>query len=66
MKLTETQRFKISKEQKKTLKLLNEKYCINASLFIREAINEKLEREKDDIFKQHKEIQDYLKNSCPF
>lgn len=38
------------------------------SKFIRNAINEKLQREKDDIFKEYKEIQKYLKekSEIPF
>ena len=68
MKLTEKHTFKISANQKKTLVILHNKYKINTSNFIRDAINEKLQREKDCIFKKHKEIQKYLKeiDECPF
>ena len=68
MKLTEIQQFKISVKQKQTLSVLRNKYCINTSQFIRDAINEKLEREKETIFKNYKEVQEYLKQykRCPF
>ncbi len=60
MQLTERQTFKISAKQKQTLKVLRTKYGINTSQFIRDAIDEKLQREKHTIFRQHKEIQLYL------
>ncbi len=68
MQLTEKYTFKVSCKQKQTLKLLHSKYKINVAQFIRSAINEKLNREKDSIFKNHKEIQEYLNkiNNCPF
>jgi len=68
MKLTEKHTFKTDEKQKQTLKVLNSKYHINTSDFIRQAIKEKLEREKESIFKNYKEIQNYLKNfeKCPF
>lgn len=68
MKLTEKHEFKISAKQKKTLKVLRDKYSINTSQFIRDAIDEKLSRERDWIFKEYKEIQEYLKEleRCPF
>jgi len=68
MKLTDKHTFKISESQKKTLIILKSKYKINTSNFIRNAINEKLEREKESIFKNHKEVQKYLKefNDVPF
>ena len=68
MKLTERHTFKTSKIQKQTLILLHKKYNINMSKFIRNAINEKLQREKDAIFKEYKEIQKYLKekSELPF
>lgn len=68
MKLTEIQQFKISVKQKQTLSVLHKKYGINTSQFIRDAINEKLEREKETIFKNYKEVQEYLKQykQCPF
>lgn len=68
MELTETKLIKISKLQKETLKTLHKKYKINSSKFIRDAINEKLKREKESLFLRHKEVQDYLKriNECPF
>jgi hypothetical protein len=49
--LTEIQQFKITTEQKKTLQTLHKKYKINTSQFIRDAINEKLQRDKGRIFK---------------
>ena len=68
MKLTEKHTFKILESQKKTLNILHQKYKINTSQFIRNAINEKLKREKESIFKNHIEIQKYLNqlNECPF
>ena len=68
MKLTEKHTFTISKEQKQTLKLMDEKYHIKVSEFIRKAINEKLQREKETMFKNYTEIQKYLKKyeECPF
>ena len=66
MQLTEKQVFMISPEQKRTLQILRTKYHYNTSQFIRQAIDEKLQREKQTIFKQYKEVQEYLKNPCPF
>lgn len=40
---------RISENQSKTLTILKEKYNVNTSWFIREAIAEKLQREKIDI-----------------
>lgn len=68
MELSERQTFKISAKQKQTLKVLHKKYKINTSQFIRDAIDEKLHREKDTIFRQHKEVATYLaeKRKIPF
>lgn len=66
MQLTERHTFKTDKKQKRTLIILHKKYKINTSAFIRDAIKEKLERDKDDIFKNFFEVQDYTKNKCPF
>ena len=68
MQRTKTHTFKISESQKQTLIILAEKYNINVSEFIRSSINEKLEREKETIFKNYKEVQTYLKelNNLPF
>mgnify|MGYP001265033332 CR=1 FL=1 len=68
MELTQLQQFKISVKQKQTLNVLHKKYKINTSQFIRDAINEKLKREKDVIFCNYKEIQQYLceLEECPF
>lgn len=68
MQLTEKQEFKISPQQKKTLQILHKKYKINTSQFIRDAINEKLQRDKDSIISQFKEVKEYLRNyeKCPF
>jgi hypothetical protein len=63
---TERHTFKISQKQKQTLLTLRRKYKYNTSQFIREAIDEKLQRERDDIFKQYKEIQEYLNRDCHF
>ena len=68
MQNTERQTFKLSKKQKKTLSILSSKYDINVSNFIRSAINEKLQREKETIYKNYKEINAYIceKENCPF
>lgn len=68
MKLTERHTFKTDTAQKKTLTILRDKYKIKTSAFIRSAIREKLNREKPTIFKQYREVQEYLKNynDCPF
>jgi len=68
MKLTEKHTFKITEFQKKTLAILHQKYKINTSNFIRDAVNEKLQREKESIFKNHIEVHKYLNqlNECPF
>ena len=68
MELTERQTIKITKLQKNTLQILREKYKINTSQFIRSAIEEKLEREKNSIFAKQKEINKHLKQlkQCPF
>lgn len=59
--LAEIQQFKITTEQKKTLRILHKKYKINTSQFIRDAINEKLQRDKKSIINSFKEVQEYLK-----
>lgn len=68
MKLTERHEFKTSTIQKKTLTVLHDKYHFNTSEFIRNAIKEKLERDKESIFSKLKEVKQYLKdeNNCPF
>lgn len=66
MYLTERHTFKTSENQKQTLKVLKDKYKINTSKFIRDAIKEKLEREKESMFKNFKEAQIYLYDNCPF
>ena len=68
MKLSEKQSFSITKNQKQTLTILGEKYKLNVSKFIRDAVNDKLQREKETIFKNYKEVQIYLKQyqECPF
>jgi replication initiation and membrane attachment protein DnaB len=67
MQLTEIQQFKITPEQKRTLNILHKKYKINTSQFIRDAINEKLQRDKSNIISQFTEVQEYLRNynKCP-
>ena len=67
LQLTEIHQFKITPEQKRTLKILYKKYKINTSQFIRDAINEKLQRDKSGIISQFKEVQEYLRNynKCP-
>ena len=64
--LTERHTFKTTTKQKATLQVMHSKYKLNVSQFIRDAVAEKLERERDTIFKQYKEIQCYLNKDCPF
>lgn len=68
MQLTENHKFNCTPEQKRTLIVLHKKYKINTSQFIRDAINEKLQRDKNDIISQFKEVKEYLRNyeKCPF
>jgi hypothetical protein len=66
MQKSHIQQFRTTEKQKQTLSILRTKYKLNTSQFIRDAINEKLQREKDTIFKYHQEIQNYLKSDCPF
>ena len=68
MQYTQRQTFKISSKQKQTLAILSEKYKLNVSKFIRDAINEKLSRDKDTVFKRYKEINKYISDmeECPF
>lgn len=68
MQLIERHTFLTTKNQKRTLKTLKNKYKINVSKFIRDAIVEKLEREKDSIFKNYSEVKSYLikAKDCPF
>ena len=68
MKNTERQTIKLTKSQKQTLGILNSKYHINTSQFIREAINEKLKREEETILKNYAEVEKYLKryDQTPF
>ena len=61
MKNTERQTIKITIKQKQTLQILNSKYHINTSQFIRDAINEKLKRDKETILKNYSEVEIYLK-----
>lgn len=57
MQLTEKQEFNCTKQQKQTLRVLHKKYKINTSQFIRKAIDERLIREKETIFKNYREIE---------
>ena len=68
MQNTERHTIMFSKEQKETLKILHKKYKINTSEYIRKAICEQLKRDKDTIFKNHKEIQIFINqyNDIPF
>lgn len=68
MKYTERQTFKTSIIQKQILKILHQKYKINTSQFIRDAINEKIERENELILNEYKEFYVYINklNNCPF
>lgn len=68
MQFTEKYTISVTENQKKTLVVLHSKYRVNTAKFIRDAINEKLLREKDSIFKKHYEVQKYLESisDCPF
>jgi hypothetical protein len=66
VKLIQRQTFTCSINQKETLLLLRKKYNINTSQFIRDAIDEKLHRDKNIIFANYKKIHSYLKKDCPF
>ena len=56
---TEILNTRISKEQKQTLDKLKE-YNVNVAQFVRNAIKEKLEREKAEIITNYKNLE------CPF
>ena len=56
---TEILNIRISKEQKQTLDKLKE-YNVNVAQFVRNAIKEKLQREKAEIITNYKNLQ------CPF
>jgi len=56
---TEILKVRISKEQKQTLDKLKE-YNVNVAQFVRNAIKEKLQREKAEIITNYKNLQ------CPF
>lgn len=58
---TEILNIRISKEQKQTLDKLKD-YNVNVSQFIRNAIKEKIEREKTKIISEYNEEKKY----CPF
>jgi metal-responsive CopG/Arc/MetJ family transcriptional regulator len=68
MKYTERQTVMISKTLKKSLQTLHNKYKVNTSQFIRDAIKEKMERDNKKIFKSYKEFEEYINklNECPF
>ena len=57
IKYTEVEVIKLTKQQKETLQKLK-KYKVNKSIFIREAISEKLQREGHEITRKIKK--------CPF
>jgi len=56
---TEILNIRISKEQKQTLDKLKE-YNVNVAQFVRNAIKEKLERQKAEIITNYKNLE------CPF
>jgi post-segregation antitoxin (ccd killing protein) len=56
---TEILNIRISKEQKQTLHKLKE-YNVNVAQFVRNAIKEKLQREKVEIITNYKNLE------CPF
>jgi hypothetical protein len=56
---TEILNIRISKEQKQTLDKLK-KYNVNVAQFVRNAIKEKLQKEKAEIITNYKNIE------CPF
>ena len=62
-KYTELMQVRISEKQKYYLSILHEKYKINSSEFIRQAIEEKMQRDIKNIrikFKENKSVK------CPF
>lgn len=62
-KYTELMQVRISEKQRYYLSILHEKYKINSSEFIRQAIEEKMKRDVNNIrikFKEDKSIK------CPF
>lgn len=62
--LSKTYRFRLTEKQAETLSILKKKYRYNTAQFVRDAISEKLERERTKIL----EVDKYLKkhNECPF
>ena len=68
MQQTELQQFRITKLQKQTLKILHNKYGINTSQFIRDAISEKLQRDKMLICEKHSKLRRLIAklDICPF
>jgi len=62
--LSKTYRFRLTEKQAKTLAILKKKYRYNTAQFVRDAINEKLDRERKSIVA----VDRYLKkhNECPF
>ena len=64
MKLTEKQVFMITKKQKETLSLLHTKYKINTSQFISDAIDEKIQKDKQKILLDYRFMN--TTNICPF
>ena len=54
----------ITKKQKETLVILHKKYHINTSQFIRDAIDEKLQNDKQKILLDYRFMN--TTNICPF
>ena len=62
--LSKTYRFRLTEKQAETLSILKKKYRYNTAQFVRDAISEKLDRERKSIVEVKKyfdEMQD-----CPF
>lgn len=62
LKLTENIQVKLSKEEKRYLDIISEKYHYKRCKFIRDAIKEKMERDVPKMRIKYKEEQNY----CPF
>jgi len=62
LKLTENIQVKLSKEEKRYLNIISEKYGYKRCQFIRMAIKEKMERDVPKMRIKYKEEQNY----CPF
>ena len=63
-KRTNIYRLRITEKQAKTLAILKKKYRYNTAQFVRDAISEKLERERKSIVEVKKYFDEM--SNCPF